>query len=112
MYVVDFYRKIIEHPEWLPKELKNSPDLLAGKERGGFGGSSRTATRRQWFDHSSETSRRPNWSLFWSIPSRGIGRLPNDCCSSDRIRADEEPLRSARARLAATRRAIARGMAA
>ena len=34
MYVVDFYRKIIEHPEWLPKELKNSPDLLAGKERG------------------------------------------------------------------------------
>ncbi len=34
MYVVDFYRKIIEHPEWLPKELKNTPDLLAGKERG------------------------------------------------------------------------------
>ncbi len=34
IYIVDFYRKIIEHPEWMPKELKNSPDLLAGKERG------------------------------------------------------------------------------
>ena len=34
MYVVDFYRKIIEHPEWMPKELKNTPDPLAGKERG------------------------------------------------------------------------------
>jgi putative membrane-bound dehydrogenase-like protein len=34
LYVVDMYRKVIEHPEWLPKEQKNRTDLLAGKDRG------------------------------------------------------------------------------
>jgi len=34
MYVVDFYRPMIEHPEWLPKELKKDPSLWVGIERG------------------------------------------------------------------------------
>jgi putative membrane-bound dehydrogenase-like protein len=34
MYVVDMYRAVIEHPEFMPPELKNRPDLLLGKDRG------------------------------------------------------------------------------
>lgn len=34
LYVVDMYRAVIEHPEFMPVELKNRPDLLLGKEKG------------------------------------------------------------------------------
>ncbi|HZZ80883.1 MAG TPA: PVC-type heme-binding CxxCH protein [Gemmataceae bacterium] len=34
MYVVDMYRAVIEHPEFMPPELKNRPDLALGKDRG------------------------------------------------------------------------------
>lgn len=34
LYVVDMYRAVIEHPEWMPPELRERPDLLLGKERG------------------------------------------------------------------------------
>jgi putative membrane-bound dehydrogenase-like protein len=34
LYVVDMYRVVIEHPEWMPPELKGRPDLLSGKDRG------------------------------------------------------------------------------
>jgi putative membrane-bound dehydrogenase-like protein len=34
LHVVDMYRAVIEHPEWMPPELKERPDLLLGKERG------------------------------------------------------------------------------
>jgi putative membrane-bound dehydrogenase-like protein len=34
LYVVDMYRKVIEHPEWLPKDQKNRTDLLEGKDKG------------------------------------------------------------------------------
>jgi putative membrane-bound dehydrogenase-like protein len=34
LYVVDMYRAVIEHPEFMPPELKNRPDLLLGKDRG------------------------------------------------------------------------------
>jgi hypothetical protein len=34
LYVVDMYRAVIEHPEFMPPELKERPDLLLGKERG------------------------------------------------------------------------------
>ncbi len=34
MYVVDMYRAVIEHPEFMPPELKNRPDLIAGKDKG------------------------------------------------------------------------------
>lgn len=34
LYVVDFYRKIIEHPEWMPPEMMNEADLYAGSDRG------------------------------------------------------------------------------
>ncbi len=34
LYMVDFYRKIIEHPEWLSEEVINSGDLSAGSDQG------------------------------------------------------------------------------
>ncbi|MCI0335882.1 MAG: c-type cytochrome [Planctomycetes bacterium] len=34
LYVVDMYRAVIEHPHWMPAELRNRPDLLDGIDRG------------------------------------------------------------------------------
>ncbi len=34
MYVVDMYRQIIEHPEWMPEELQKRPNLRAGADKG------------------------------------------------------------------------------
>ncbi len=34
LYMVDMYRAVIEHPEWMPPELKKRPDLNEGKDRG------------------------------------------------------------------------------
>jgi putative membrane-bound dehydrogenase-like protein len=34
LYVVDMYRAVIEHPEFMPPELKNRPDMTAGKDKG------------------------------------------------------------------------------
>jgi putative heme-binding domain-containing protein len=34
LYVVDMYRAVIEHPDWVPVELKNRPDERYGDDRG------------------------------------------------------------------------------
>jgi putative membrane-bound dehydrogenase-like protein len=34
LYIVDMYRAVIEHPEFMPPELKNRPDLTFGKDKG------------------------------------------------------------------------------
>jgi len=34
LYVVDMYRAVIEHPQFMPPELQKRPDLLLGKDRG------------------------------------------------------------------------------
>jgi len=34
MYVVDMYRKVIEHPEWIPDDIEKTLDLEAGKDKG------------------------------------------------------------------------------
>jgi len=34
MYVVDMYRQVIEHPEWIPDEIEKTLDLNAGKDKG------------------------------------------------------------------------------
>lgn len=34
LYVADMYRAVIEHPEFMPDELKKRPDLLLGTDRG------------------------------------------------------------------------------
>ncbi|MCA9228313.1 MAG: c-type cytochrome, partial [Planctomycetales bacterium] len=34
LYVVDMYRAVIEHPQFMPEELKRRPDLMLGNDRG------------------------------------------------------------------------------
>ena len=34
LYVVDMYRAVVEHPQWVPDELKERPDNYAGNDRG------------------------------------------------------------------------------
>ena len=34
LYVIDMYRAVIEHPDWMPAELKNRKDLNDGSDRG------------------------------------------------------------------------------
>ena len=34
LYIVDMYRAVIEHPQWVPDELKKRPDNYAGNDRG------------------------------------------------------------------------------
>jgi putative membrane-bound dehydrogenase-like protein len=34
LYVVDMYRAVIEHPDWMPDELRHRPDLRYGNDRG------------------------------------------------------------------------------
>ena len=34
LYIVDMYRAVIEHPDWMPPELKNRKDLNDGNDRG------------------------------------------------------------------------------
>ncbi|NND32459.1 MAG: c-type cytochrome [Saprospiraceae bacterium] len=34
LYIVDMYRKVIEHPEWIPDELEVNMDIDAGKDKG------------------------------------------------------------------------------
>lgn len=34
LYVVDMYRAVIEHPEWVPAELQHRPDARYGDDRG------------------------------------------------------------------------------
>ncbi len=34
LYVVDMYRAVIEHPQWMPAELQDRRDLLFGNDRG------------------------------------------------------------------------------
>ena len=34
LYVVDMYRAVIEHPQFMPSELQHRPDLRWGEDRG------------------------------------------------------------------------------
>jgi putative membrane-bound dehydrogenase-like protein len=34
LYVIDMYRVVIEHPEWIPDELEKEMDLYAGQDQG------------------------------------------------------------------------------
>lgn len=52
MYVVDMYRKVIEHPEWIPDEIEKNLDLEAGKDKGRI-----YKITRSNLDHKSEQTR-------------------------------------------------------
>ena len=44
MYVVDMYREVIEHPEWIPDDIEKGLDLGAGKDKGRIYKITRTET--------------------------------------------------------------------
>ncbi|HEX6464513.1 MAG TPA: PVC-type heme-binding CxxCH protein [Vicinamibacterales bacterium] len=52
LYVIDYYREIIEHPEWLDDETAKSPKLYAGRGRGRIYRIVPTGTRAPtWANH-------------------------------------------------------------
>lgn len=50
LYLVDMYRKVIEHPEWIPDEIEKKLDLEAGKDKGRIYRITRAATTPVRFD--------------------------------------------------------------
>ncbi|HEX8038633.1 MAG TPA: PVC-type heme-binding CxxCH protein [Chryseosolibacter sp.] len=53
VYVVDMYRKVIEHPEWIPDEIEKGLDLNAGKDKGRIYRITKSNTRPARFDFKS-----------------------------------------------------------
>ncbi|MBL7857403.1 MAG: c-type cytochrome [Cyclobacteriaceae bacterium] len=50
LYIVDMYRQVIEHPEWIPDEIEKDLDLEAGKDKGRIYKISRAETNSVPFD--------------------------------------------------------------
>ncbi len=48
LYVVDMYREVIEHPEWIPDEIEETLDLDAGKEQGRIYRISKTGSKSRF----------------------------------------------------------------
>jgi putative membrane-bound dehydrogenase-like protein len=56
LYVVDMYRAVIEHPEFMPDELKTRPDLRLGDDRGRIYRVSAKGWNRPKFESSAQAS--------------------------------------------------------
>jgi len=67
LYIVDMYRAVVEHPEWVPAELKNRPDLYDGSDRGRI---YRVAAK----DKSIDPARRGTLKLT-SLPATDLARV-------------------------------------
>lgn len=63
MYVVDYYRKIIEHPEWMSESVNNSGALYAGTQKG-----------RIYRIFPSDSSRIP-WMGEWDLGEQNTASL-------------------------------------
>ena len=82
LYVVDMYRAVIEHPEWVPDELKNRPDERLGDDRGRIYRIVPKEGKKVEADIRREKSRLPlsklsprNLSASWKVPMPGNERL-------------------------------------
>ena len=64
LYIVDMYRAVIEHPDFMPNELKKRADLLLGVDRG-----------RIWRVCSKELQRPKPAKLSTETGSQLVGRL-------------------------------------
>ena len=71
MYVVDMYRAVIEHPDFMPPELKNRPDLV-GRE-----GQRPRSGRIVPSGHATKTPPRPNLSTGAPI-AQAVKTLEHD----------------------------------
>jgi len=89
LYLADMYRAVIEHPQYMPDELKNRPDLTLGSDRGRiYRVVSRTPTRPQekvprlnelstsdlvaFLDHPNVWQRRTAFQLILERQDRSI----------------------------------------
>jgi len=50
IHVIDMYRQVIEHPEWIPDEIEKTLDLHAGKDKGRIYKIQREGTKKFNFD--------------------------------------------------------------
>lgn len=50
LYVVDMYRSVIEHPEWIPDDIEATLDLNAGKNEGRIYKLSKDNSKKESFD--------------------------------------------------------------
>ena len=67
LYVVDMYRAVIEHPEWVPDELKKRPDERYGDDRGRI--------YRIVPKSSNPTRQRGPFPQFSALPSADLAKL-------------------------------------
>jgi putative membrane-bound dehydrogenase-like protein len=72
LYIVDMYRAVIEHPEWMPPELKNRPDIRWGRRRGESGASCRRRAESRQRAHNWE--KRIITTLLACWPTRTDGK--------------------------------------
>jgi putative membrane-bound dehydrogenase-like protein len=58
IYLVDMYRKVIEHPEWIPDDIEKTLDLHAGKDQGRIYRINKTTGSKIEFDVAQFNSER------------------------------------------------------
>ena len=118
LYVVDMYRCVIEHPDFVPDELKRRPDLRLGDDRGRIWRIVPVRPARPERDLSRERtvakprhSRKPpatTSSLSSNIPTPGSAKRPSDCSSSA---ADPHITPAVREQIAGSEKPVARAHA-
>ncbi len=62
IYVADMYRAVIEHPEWVPEELKKRPDERFGEQQGRI----YCVERSEPSEPADAKSKEPVWSIATS----------------------------------------------
>ena len=112
LYVVDMYRELVEHPQFVPDRRGGRSTSAAGTTAGGSGGSGRRPRR-------SDTARRPHLrkaddrTLVALLGNRnaGGGRRRSGCWSSDfrANRARRRPFSASLTRSCGSRRIPCRG---
>jgi putative membrane-bound dehydrogenase-like protein len=79
LYVVDMYRAVIEHPDFMPPELKKRPDLNLTRTKAASGGSSRRSTSPRIPGRPWRRRAPPSWWGNWAIPRCGGARRRSAC---------------------------------
>ncbi|HYM12691.1 MAG TPA: PVC-type heme-binding CxxCH protein [Bryobacterales bacterium] len=78
LYVVDFYRPVIEHPEWIPPEMMKDLDLYAGAKRGRIyrvvpdGSEARPRPKLNEASSSDLVAELSNANLWWRITAQRL----------------------------------------
>ncbi len=82
LYVVDMYRGVIEHPQFMPSELQTRPDLRDGDDRGRIYRIVPAGQPPGASTQVSRTSRRRSWSPFCDTRTPGAATRRLACCWS------------------------------